>query len=70
MKSIRMRWLEHTVRVERIRNEKKVLVGNLGRPCCKYEDNIKMHIKVVVTRMWTGCIWMRTGTTGDLPDLK
>jgi hypothetical protein len=58
--------VEHTARIGSIRNENKVLVGNLGRSCCRWEDNIKMHIKAVVTRKWTGLIWMRAGTIGSL----
>jgi len=34
----------------------------LGRPRCKWEDNIKMTLQKVEWRAWTGLIWHRIGT--------
>jgi hypothetical protein len=45
----------------------RVLVGKpegkrpLGRPRCKWEDNIKMDLQGV---RWTGSMWLRIGTGG------
>jgi len=50
------------------RGVSKVLVGEtegkrtLGRPRCRWEDNMKMDLQEVVFRAWTGLIWLRTGT--------
>jgi hypothetical protein len=35
-----------------------------GRPRCRWEDNIKMDLKEVGWRVWTGFIWLRIGTIG------
>jgi len=41
----------------------RVLVGrtegkiSLGRPRCRWEDNIKMDLQEVVWGSWTGSIW-------------
>jgi len=48
----------------------RVLVGKpegkrpLGRPRCRWEDNIKMDLEEVGCGAWTGSIWLRTGTGG------
>jgi hypothetical protein len=42
----------------------------LGSRVCRYEDNIKMNFKAVMTGIWTEFIWMRTGTIDDHPDLN
>jgi len=39
----------------------------LGRPRCRWEDNIKMDLQEVGCGAWTGSIWLRVGTgTGHL----
>jgi len=43
--------------------EKKRL---LGRPRCKWEDNIRMDLQEVRLGVWTGFIWLSTGTCGGL----
>jgi hypothetical protein len=49
----------------------RVLVGKpegkrpLGRPRCRWEDNIKMDIKVWDVGTWTGSSWLRIGTGGE-----
>jgi len=46
----------------------RVLVGKLegkrplGRPRCRWEDNIKMDLQELGFGMWTGLIWLRIGT--------
>jgi len=48
----------------------RVLVGKpegkkpLGRPMCRWEDNIKMDLEGVGWGAWTGSIWLRI-ETGD-----
>jgi hypothetical protein len=52
------------------RNAYRLLVGKpegkrpLGRPSRRWEDNIRMDLGEVV--MWTGLIWLRIGTGGEL----
>ena len=36
----------------------------LGRPRRRWEDNIKMDLQEVECGLWTGSIWLRTGTDG------
>jgi hypothetical protein len=38
----------------------------LGRPRCKWEDNIKMDFKELDGMAWPGLIWLRIGTGGGL----
>ena len=53
MKSRRMRWVGHVARMEEGRDVHKVLVGKpegkrpLGRPSCRWEDNIQMNLQEV-----------------------
>jgi hypothetical protein len=50
IKSRRMRWAGHIARMEKIRNEYKMLVGKpkgkrpFGRPRHRWEDNIRMDL--------------------------
>jgi len=37
-----------------------------GRPRRRWGDNIKMYLKAVEWRAWSGLIWLRTGTGGGL----
>ena len=53
LKSRRLRWAGHVARMEHSRNAYRILVrkpeGNrsLGRPRCRWEDNIEMDLKKV-----------------------
>ena len=53
VKSRRMRWPGHVVRMGEGRGVYRVLVGKpegkraLGRPRCRWEDNIKMNLQEV-----------------------
>jgi hypothetical protein len=38
----------------------------LWRPRRRWEDNIKMHLREVGWEAWTGLIWLRIGTGGEL----
>jgi hypothetical protein len=50
----------------------RALVGKLegerplGRPRRRWEDNIKMDLREVGWGTWTGSIWLRIGTGGEL----
>jgi hypothetical protein len=51
----------------------RALVGKLegrrplGRPRCRWEDNIKMDLQEDGWgKAWTGSIWLRIGTGGEL----
>jgi hypothetical protein len=58
--------------MEDIRGAYWVLVGKPegmrppGKPRYRWEDNIKMNLKAVGWRAWTGLMWLRTGTGGGL----
>jgi len=70
IKSRRMRWAGHVARMGERRLVYRVLVGKperkstLGRPRCRWEDNIKMGLQEVGCGMWTGSSWLRIGTGG------
>jgi hypothetical protein len=42
-------------------------IKTLGRPRQRWEDNIKMDLKVKDRRVWAGFIWIRIGKSGGLP---
>jgi hypothetical protein len=52
------------------RNAYRLLVGKpegkrlLGRPRCRWVDNIRLDFGDGV--MWTGLVWLRIGTGGEL----
>jgi hypothetical protein len=66
----RMRWAGHVARMEE-GNAYRILVGKpegkrpLGRPRRRWVDNIKMHLRENGV-VWTGLIWLRTGTSVGL----
>jgi hypothetical protein len=70
-KSRRIRWEGNVTRVGKRRGAYTVLVGKsegrrpLGRPCRRWEDNIKMDLREVGWGEWTGSIWLRKGTGGE-----
>jgi hypothetical protein len=73
IKSRWMRWPRHVARMGEKRNSYRILVGKpkrkrpLGRPTCRWEDNIRMDLKR--DRMgwvWTGLLWLRIQTSGGL----
>ena len=37
----------------------------LGRPWCRWEDNIKMDLQEVGCEVWTGSSWLRIGRGGE-----
>jgi hypothetical protein len=38
----------------------------LGRPRCRWDDNIRMNVKEIMWKVWTGCVWLRIWTSGGL----
>jgi transposase len=56
------------------RNAYRIVVGKqegkrqLGRPRCRWVDNIKMHLRDMGWDGvdWIGLIWLRIGTSGGL----
>jgi hypothetical protein len=54
------------------RKEYRLLVGNsegkrqLRRPRRRWVDNIRMDLGEVDGVMWTGLVWLRIGTGGEL----
>jgi hypothetical protein len=63
IKSRRMRWAGHVARTGEKRNAYR-----LGRPRCRWVDNIRMDLGEVGWdgMMWTGLVWLRIGTGGEL----
>jgi len=50
----------------RVMIEKPEKKKPLGRPRCKWEDNIKTDLQEVRWGAWTGFIWLSVGTGGGL----
>jgi 3-oxoacyl-ACP reductase-like protein len=69
VKSRRMRWAGHVARMGEERGVHRVLVGKpegkrpLGSPRRRWEDNIKMDVKLEGV-VGTGWSWLRIGTGG------
>ena len=65
-----MRWVGHVELMGERRGGYRVLVGKpegkrpLGRPRCRWEDNIKIDLQEVGCGEWTGSGWLRIGTSG------
>jgi hypothetical protein len=74
IKSRRMKWAGHVARMGETMNAYRILVGKpqgkrpLGRPRCRWVENIKMdHTEIGWDGMvWTGLIWLRIGTSRGL----
>jgi hypothetical protein len=68
IKSRRMRWAGHVAQMGEGRCAYKILVGRpegrrpLGRPRCRWEDNIKMGLKEVG---WGGMDWIDMANDRD-----
>ena len=68
IKSRRMRWAGHVARMGEERGVYRVLVGKpegtrpMGRPRCRWVDNIRMDLWDV--GIWTGLGWPRIETGG------
>jgi hypothetical protein len=72
IKSRRMRWAGHVARMGEKRNAYRLLMGKpvgkrpLGRPRRRWVDNIGMDLGEVGGVVWTGLVWLRIGTGGEL----
>jgi hypothetical protein len=72
IKSRRMRWARHVAQMRAKRNAYRLLMGKpegkraVGRPRRGWVDNIRMDLGEVDTVMWTGLVWLRVGTGGEL----
>jgi hypothetical protein len=72
IKSRRLRWAGHVARMGEKRNAYRLLVGKpegkrpLVTPSRRWVDNIKMDFGEMVWLVW-GLIWLRIGTSGELP---
>jgi hypothetical protein len=70
MKTRMMGWAGHVARMGERRNAYRLLVEKseerkpLGRQSHRWLDNIRMDLVEVV--MWTGLVWLRIGTDGEL----
>jgi hypothetical protein len=69
----RMRWAGHVARSgEKSNAYRLMMVGKpeerrlLGRPRRRCLDNIRMELVEVNGVMWTGLVWLRIGTGGEL----
>jgi hypothetical protein len=55
-----------------MRNAYRILVGKpegkrlLGRPRRRWEDNIRMDLRKVWWKVWTGFFWLSVRTSGGL----
>jgi hypothetical protein len=67
-----MRGVGHAVSTEEMRNVFGILVGKLegkrplGRPRRRWEDNIRMDLRIYGGKVCTGFIWLSIGTSGEL----
>ena len=72
IKSRRLRWAGHVVRMEEGRGALKILTGTstgnraLGRPRRKWEDNIRMDLKEIGINTRDLVDWLRIGIIGEL----
>jgi hypothetical protein len=70
MKSRRMRWAGHVTSMGEGRGVYRFLMGKpegkrpLGRPRCRWEDNIKWIFRQWNVGVWTESSWLRIGTVG------
>jgi PAS domain-containing protein len=70
IKSRRMRWADHVARMKETRNAYTMLVVKpdgekpVGRPRRWWEYVLEWILGECGEKVWTGFIWMRTGTSG------
>jgi hypothetical protein len=67
----RLRWAGHVARMEEGRSAFRILTDtcigkrSLGRPRRRWEDNIRMDIKEIVSIRGIGLIWFRIEIIGE-----
>jgi hypothetical protein len=70
--SRKMRWTGHVARVGETSNAYKILVEKpegkrrLGRPTRRWGIILEWILGKQGGKVWTGCIWLRRGTSGGL----
>jgi hypothetical protein len=72
IKSRRMRWARHVARIGEMRNAYKVLVSKSEGK--NHSKNVGLDGRIILERIlgkwvgkvWTRCIWLRTGISGGL----
>jgi hypothetical protein len=68
----RMMWAGHVARIGEKRNVYTLLVRKpkgkrpLEKPRRRWTDNIKMDLIEIAWGVWTGLLWLRLGTSGEL----
>jgi hypothetical protein len=68
IKSKRMRWAGHVIRIGETRNAYRILVGKpegkrpLGRPKRRWVNNIKIYLREIG---WNGMDWINLDQNGD-----
>jgi hypothetical protein len=63
----RVRWAGHVACVGEIRNAYRILVRKpYGKKSVRGKDNIRMDVREIGRKVWTGCIWLRIGTSDGL----
>ena len=71
IKSRRLRWARHVVRMEVGSSALNILTGKpagkrpLGRPRCRWEDNIRMDLEEIGINARIGLIRLRIGIIGE-----
>jgi hypothetical protein len=71
-----IRWAGHVERIGEKRNAYRLLVGKpegktpLGRERHRWVDNIKMDLVEIRQCGWTGLVWIRIGTSGELSGMR
>ena len=71
IKSRRLRWAGHVATMEEGRSAFKILTGKptgkrpLGRPRCRWEDNIRMDLEEIDINAGIGLIRLRVGIIGE-----
>jgi hypothetical protein len=69
----KIRWAGNVTRIRRKRKAYRLLLGkpegkrSLGRPRCRWVNNVRMHVGEKKDRVvFTGLIWLRIGISGRL----
>jgi hypothetical protein len=72
IESRKMRWAGHVVRMGEGRDVSRVLVTNpegkrtIGRPRRRYGNGIKMDLREIGGKVWSGFTWLRIEIVGGL----
>jgi hypothetical protein len=67
-----IKWAGHVIRMGEVRNAYKIVVGRADRkkpyggPRRRWEDNIRIDIREIWWKVWTGFTCLRIGASGGL----